>query len=192
MRLVGLDPGLEGYACLLDVDLTALVPARFAHSPRFWAAPVVTSPRVGKEFTYDRAGMVELAQEWRGLGVKAVALEEQQAFPGYGLKCPYCKKPKFQQGVAASFQLGVGFGTWLGAIEAAGIGLVIPRPSEWKGIMGLSSDKSKSVAVAQRLAPGIDFRPLERTKRARKPSHDKAESYLLARWLVGQVQREGA
>jgi len=179
VRSVGVDPGIEGYSCLVVTETPGQPPFE-----KFWPAPVEESRRVGKEFTYSPAGMVEVAQEWKGLGADIVVIEEQQGFPGYGLKCPYCKKPKVMQGVASTFQTGMGYGLWIGVIESAGLRLRVVKPQEWKGPFGLTSDKKASIAVAKRLEPDIDFRPFERVPKSRKPDHNKCEAFLLARYGV--------
>lgn len=171
MIAVGIDPGLEGYACRIREGSREGGPRR----EDFWPTPVRGDGEL------DPDGFTSLAGEISSLGrVDLVLVERQQAFPGKGPKCLACGKPRVVQGVASSFEGGYGFGLWVGTLTASGFAVRWTRPHEWKGPLGLSSDKALSVAKARALAPGVDFRPLERAPKARVPSHDKAEAYLLA------------
>lgn len=172
IRTAGIDPGLEGYACLLD-DIEGV-------APEFFPAPTRKAARAGKDHEYDPRGMLEVALRLEREGVDLVAIEEQQGFPSRGPLCPVCGRPRRQQGIASTFQTGLGFGLWLGVLASTGLEVQRVAPQEWKGPMGLSADKDKSVALARRLAPEVDFRPLERKPKARVPDHNKCESYLLA------------
>lgn len=163
---IGIDPGLSGYVCAID-DTPGT-------SPFFWPTPVVDDG-------FDIPKMVTLAKLWRQtFNPQLVVIEAQQAFPGKGPRCGACGKPRQQQGVASTFQTGLGYGVWLAALFAAGFDPRIVKAQEWKGPLGLDADKKKSIAKAQALFPGADFRPLERAPKSRVPDHNKAEAALLA------------
>lgn len=80
------------------------------------------------------------------------------------------------QGAAASFAFGKSSGVVVGALAALGIKVVAVKPSVWKSLLNLSSDKSASIARAVYTFPEYAgwF--------ARKKDDGRAEAALLA-WL---------
>lgn len=83
------------------------------------------------------------------------------------------------QGVVSMFN----FGHNLGLIEGLLTGYEIPYqmvpPQTWKKEFSLSSDKSKSIEVCQKLFPGVS---LLATPRSRKPNDGMAEAILMAEY----------
>lgn len=165
-HVIGIDPGKEGYVCILGESKESNV---FTFKP----TPLL-------EDDFDHRVMAGIAWAFRDLGVRLIVIEQQMPFPGKGVKCYVCHKPKYQQGVASTFETGKGFGIWLGVLAMVGLPVRVVLPQEWKGPLGLDADKQKSIDKAQQLRPDIDFRPLERTPKARVPDHNKCEAFLLA------------
>lgn len=83
------------------------------------------------------------------------------------------------QGVTSCFSFGQNFGFILGLLTAFRIPHELVRPQRWKKEFGCTSDKNTSIAVAQRLFPGVDLR---RTPKCQKPHDGKAEALLLAEY----------
>jgi crossover junction endodeoxyribonuclease RuvC len=89
-----------------------------------------------------------------------------------------------RQGVASSFQFGVGFGSVLGVLQAMQCRIELVTPASWKKGLGLSSDKAASLHKARLLFPGADLRLAK---------HDgRAEALLIAHWFQKSFQREAA
>jgi hypothetical protein len=174
---LGVDPGIQGYLCLISEGSIIDGPAP---EPIFWPMPVLDGERAGEGDDIDRRALLEILREASSL-VDIVVSEAQQGFPGLGPRCLVCHKPKNQQGVASTFKTGHNVGILEGMAFALGLPLVIVKPTEWKPVWGLSADKSLSVAKAKALAPDVDFRPFERKPKSRVPDHNKCESYILAK-----------
>lgn len=83
------------------------------------------------------------------------------------------------QGVTSCFSFGESFGWLQGVLDAMKIPYELVRPQKWKKVFSCTSDKNTSIAVAQRLFPGVDLR---RTPRCHKPHDGKAEALLLAEY----------
>ena len=83
------------------------------------------------------------------------------------------------QGVTSCFSFGEAFGWLQGVLDAMKIPYELVRPQKWKKMFSCTSDKNTSIAVAQRLFPGVDLR---RTPRCHKPHDGKAEALLLAEY----------
>ncbi len=77
-----------------------------------------------------------------------------------------------RQGVASSFNFGVGFGSILGVLQALHLPIELVTPAAWKRALGLGSDKLASLHKARLLFPDADL-TLQK--------HDgRAEALLLA------------
>ena len=83
------------------------------------------------------------------------------------------------QGVTSCFSFGQNFGFILGLLSAYDIPYELVRPQKWKRLFSCTSDKNTSIAVAQRLFPGVDLR---RTPRCLKPHDGVCEALLLAEY----------
>lgn len=83
------------------------------------------------------------------------------------------------QGVTSCFSFGQNFGFILGLLAAFHISYELVRPQKWKKEFSCTSDKNTSIAVAQRLFPGVDLR---RTPQCRKPHDGVAEALLMAEY----------
>jgi len=79
-----------------------------------------------------------------------------------------------RQGVASSFNFGVGLGSILGLIQARELRLELVTARVWKRDLKLSSDKHASLDKARLLYPGAEL--------LRKKDEGRAEALLLAYW----------
>ena len=154
MIIIGIDPGLEGAIAYL-VEGHRLIESSIR---------VVDTPT-----TKDGTHRVYLPQEMRRL----------LAEPTQGLRCHvFIEKvhsmPK--QGVASSFNFGVGFGLWQGLIAGLGLPVTFVTPQRWmKDMMaGMQRGKDSSIVRAQELFPDA---PL-----SRKKDHGRADALLIAEW----------
>ncbi len=174
MKSMGIDPGVEGYLCLVDkTDQEAI---------RWWPIPVRDGDRAGEGDDQDDEALASILRDI-GPSLDVLVVEEQQGFPGSGPRCPNprCRKPQNMQGVASTFKTGRNYGVILGLAKAFKLPLKTVHPSEWKPVWGLTADKTMSVAKAQFLSPGTDFRDREHKPRARVPNHNLAEAFILAK-----------
>ena len=83
------------------------------------------------------------------------------------------------QGVTSCFSFGANFGLCLGLLTAFRIPYELVRPQKWKREFSCTSDKNTSIAVAQRLFPGVDLR---RTPKCTKPHDGICEALLMAEY----------
>lgn len=140
MKILGIDPGLNGGMVLLEGSVVAT----------FATTPTVPAPN-GKGRDYHMGAIVDLLWEWKP---DHLVIERAQAMPG--------------QGVVSMFRIGFGYGMFLGMASALQIPLTIVHPKTWQKeiFRDLAHDDTKaaSAAVASRLWPSIDFRATERCK----------------------------
>ena len=145
---IGIDPGLTGAVAVLDHAGTLVA---------LYDTPILTlTTNRGSRAEYDLPGMAALLRPYTGTGLQ-VFIEEAQAMPG--------------QGTRSMFQLGLGFGVWLGMLGALGLAHTRIRPHVWKRTLGLTSDKEQARLRAMQLFPAADLR--------RKKDHGRAEALLL-------------
>lgn len=83
------------------------------------------------------------------------------------------------QGVTSCFSFGQNFGFILGLLTAFCHPYELVRPQKWKREFSCTSDKNTSIAVAQRLFPGVDLR---RTPKCTKPHDGICEALLMAEY----------
>jgi len=135
---IGIDPGQTGAVAVIVVD-TASGAAR---APELHDTPTFKGD--GKTL-YDEAGMARiLADVARVYGGHVFAtIEKVGAMP--------------KQGVASSFNFGMGYGIWLGIIAALGIQSQRVTPQRWKKSALQDGPKVDQavVAVAARLYPAV-------------------------------------
>ncbi|GMT42971.1 MAG: hypothetical protein IEMM0002_1382 [bacterium] len=153
-RVIGIDPGLTGFVALLHADTGDV---EFSQTPTL---------KLGKKNDFDLTGMFNILLEYKGSGVEVI-IEHQQAYP--------------KQGLSSTFNAGKGYGLWIMAVHALGMGYHIISPRKWQGKVynGLNggNPKEKSVIAAQRLFPDVDFR---RSPRCKIPDHNKCDAALIA------------
>ena len=164
--VVGVDPGKSGFLCIMPLSST--IPIRFCPTP------VIKSAKGGKA-QYDLATLANtLFRLSDACDIRLVAIEKQQAYPG--------------QGGASNFSTGYGYGILMMGFAMLKIPIASPHPRTWQAEMLRDipgeDTKLRSVLAAGRLFPLADLRASERSK---KPSHDKADSLLLALWARRQL-----
>lgn len=84
-----------------------------------------------------------------------------------------------KQGTTSMFSFGENYGWIQGILWAHGIPYELVTPKVWKKEFGITSDKNTSIAVCQRLFPGVSLLPNEMS---RKPNDGMAEAMLLAEY----------
>lgn len=88
-----------------------------------------------------------------------------------------------KQGVTGMFHYGQGFGRLIGWIESLMIPFTLVTPQQWMKIMHQGATgkdaKAKSLQVAQRLFPELDFKATERCK---KPHMGLVDACLIAEY----------
>lgn len=135
MRIVGIDPGMEGAAALIITDMVTVT---------FEDAPTVAVKK-GRDYLVG-----EMASIMMRLKPDRVGIEKLVGFP--------------KMSNVACFKLGFGLGLWEGILAALCIPYTSIRPQEWKKDFGLiNQPKEASRACAQRLFPSAS-RHLERAK----------------------------
>jgi crossover junction endodeoxyribonuclease RuvC len=146
VNIIGIDPGLHGAICFMDSFSGMVV----------FDLPVI---RDGKLAWIDGGMLLPLIFNTSNTPRRAV-IERVHSMPA--------------QGVASSFQFGVGFGSVLSILQAAGCSVELVTPSTWKKALGLSQDKKASLHKARLLYPDADL-TLEKHE-------GRAESILIAHW----------
>lgn len=136
--ILGIDPGLDGAAVLLDASRTV----RGAWDFKDYRDPERPT----------RLDIQALASAWRSArppGELEAVLELSSAFPA----AP--ERGQKGQGVASAFNFGHTRGTILGALIALGYKIREPAASVWKARMGVSADKLSSYYAASKTLPAI-------------------------------------
>lgn len=152
MRVAGIDPGLSGaVACATINPATGEVIAPEVHD-----LPVTDF--VDQRKVPDPVGLYDLLRE---MTPDLIVLEHVEARPG--------------RGSVSSWRFASGFGATLAACQLATDGprVHLVRPSIWKAALGLSSDKSASLAAARTAFPQVADRL------ARVKDDGRAEALLL-------------
>ena len=85
------------------------------------------------------------------------------------------------QGIASSFQFGVGFGSILSVLQALHVNIEFVTPAVWKKSYGLGTDKHASLHKGRLLFPTADLHLAK---------HDgRAEALLIARYELTKGPR---
>lgn len=113
---------------------------------------------------FDAISYVDVLNGFKNTDV-VCCLEKVSAMPG--------------QGVVSMFNFGHNFGFIEGVLQANGISYQLVPPQTWKKEFSLSSDKSKSIEVCQKLFPKVN---LLATTKSKKPSDGIAEAILMAEY----------
>ncbi len=156
MKVLGVDPGLDGGLVFLDGNSV------YQKSKM----PVV---ELAKKRAYSESAIVNVVRLW---APDIVVIEAQQARPG--------------QGVVAMFSTGLGFGILRGIMAGMGVPFQIVTAQSWqkKAFAGMDKGDTKklSTIVCGRLWPGVDWRGSE----ASKVPHDGiCDAALIARYGFG-------
>jgi len=156
---IGIDPGKKGAIAFVDDD-------DFPY--------VEDTPLLG-DGAYDIPRMVELVRFLlRDLEPSqvTVTIESQWSRPRHG-------------GVG-SFTNGFGYGLWMGILHAEGYVPIAVPPNVWKEAVGVTADKSTSIALARRLYPLAALIPEKR--RYTRPRDGRAEALLIM--MYGRQHQE--
>lgn len=147
---IGIDPGKDG-------AIAAILPGSilFIDMPTLFTG-------VGQKRDYDVHELAAALTRLGPAGSLHVMIERQQSMPG--------------QGVATSFQIGLGYGTLLGVLGALRIPFSTVRPTNWKKVMlaDMPPGKEASRAKAKQMFP----QAAEDLKLVKH--HNRAEALLLA------------
>ncbi len=157
----GVDPGKDGALVVLEYHAHSVVPTFIPFDETAYADKLSQLSPAGRSVAdreLDELMHVEAPEPF-------CVVEHVNAMPG--------------QGVTSCFSFGQNFGFILGLLTAFRIPYELVRPQRWKKEFGCTSDKNTSIAVAQRLFPGVDLR---RTPKCTKPHDGISEALLLAEW----------
>lgn len=126
---IGIDPGLDGGIAVIGGT---------GEVRELCATPATR----GTPREYLDHEMGAIVHKWSGGRTTRAAIERAQPMP--------------KQGVRSMFVNGLGFGLWRGILAAHSVPFEMPRPQEWRRVLGLAkgADKAASVALAARLFPG--------------------------------------
>jgi hypothetical protein len=155
---IGIDPGLSGALAILSSD---------------GSLEFLTDLPVIRDRTLAWIDGSELQSVILGAlnGRAAVAMVERvSSMPG--------------QGIASSFQFGVGYGSILGVLQALRIRIEFVTAAVWKRSYGLSRDKHASLHKARLMFPSAELHLAK---------HDgRAEALLLAHYALTRPARAAA
>lgn len=151
MKIAGIDPGLSGAIAILD-EMTV----------RCVDAPTL-AVKSGKK-TRQHFDLQAMTRTLRDCSPDHVFIESVHSMPA--------------QGVASSFQFGMGFGMWQGILAAMGIPYTLVTPQRWKKAMLADMGSEKSAA---RLRAGQLF-PSSAEQFARVKDDGRAEAALIAEY----------
>jgi len=154
-QITGIDNGLDGGIVTVTHDGT------------IWMNDVMPTVKLGKKREYDLA---KLAKFFKGVQFVGGIVFIESAQPMRG------------QGVTSTFRTGYGFGVMVGMLAGLQIPYTVVRPQTWQrtmfaGLPAEATTKQKSVIVAQRLWPSVDW---TRSERATKPHDGMTDAALIA------------
>ena len=135
IRLLGIDPGLDGAFAVVDLHQDGQLPhlLEVRGTPTLWYTMARTKKRRRDYDVVGMHGMLAAAQSRGTVTIGGVYLERQGARPG--------------QGVTSTFSTGMGFGLWRGLVVGAGLPLVTVQPQVWRRVCGLGKGKAASLRV---------------------------------------------
>lgn len=126
MRVLGVDPGLDGALGLVETSLDVVLARDM---------PVAKSG-TGQRREVVPTLIAELVRVWNP---QVAFVEKVHAMP--------------KQGVSSVFTFGLGYGVLLGVLSALEVPIVLVTPRTWKTALGLNADKAGSRAMAMRMFP---------------------------------------
>lgn len=159
MRILGIDPGLDGGIAMMD-------------GSRLVIEQMPTTG--GKKRSVDGGSLCVLLRGWIiDKPIEHVFLERVGAMPG--------------QGVTSMFSFGEGYGVIKGVLSALHISYSLLSPQKWQNAIGIPKSTDTKGAAATRAAqlfPGVDFRA---SARCRKPHDGMVDAALIAAYGVRVV-----
>ena len=160
MRVLGIDPGMNGALALFDTT-----------QDRLWIEDMPTVSYANKTGRKRRelseAQLVLMVQNMRA---EAALVEAVHAMP--------------KQGVSSTFVFGMNFGIVRGVLAACAVPTQFVTPREWKRMFGLGADKAQARLVAARVFPA------QADLFSRRMDDGRAEAALLARYAANGSVRE--
>jgi crossover junction endodeoxyribonuclease RuvC len=155
---IGIDPGLSGALAILSSDGTPELLADL---------PIVRDRSLAWIDGSELQSLIVGALGGRGA---AAMVERVSSMPG--------------QGIASSFQFGIGFGSILGVLQALHIRIEFVTAVVWKRSYGLSKDKHASLHKARLMFPTAELHLAKHEGRA--------EALLIAHYAIGRSARAAA
>ena len=159
MRIIGIDPGLDGALCYLGNDMNIL----------FFDVPTLeirSGKKKKREYNVNAMANIfyRLPDDTVNDQSIIIVLEKIHSMPG--------------QGVRSMFSMGEGFGIWKGLVAGLGMRLELVTPQAWKKEMmdGSGKDKDASRQKAIQLFPKIA------DNLSRKKDHGRADALLIAEY----------
>ena len=151
---IGIDPGLSGAVAILDQagELVSVTDL-----------PVIRDLSLAWIDGNELQSIILGALQGRTAGA---IIERVSSMPG--------------QGIASSFQFGVGFGSVLSVLQAMHIPLEFVTAAVWKRSYGLSKDKHASLHKARLLYPAAELHLAKH--------HGRAEALLVARYSLNRLR----
>lgn len=126
--VLGIDPGLKGALALIDPsDLELLGYANM---------PTVKDP-ISQKNVVCPIKLSQWVSSYPPQMIEMAVIEDVASMPG--------------QGVVSMFSFGKSYGMLLGVLSAFQIPIVKVKPAVWKGALGLTKDKLKSISKAQQV-----------------------------------------
>lgn len=172
MRILGIDPGLDGAIAVLDI--------REATNIYFYDTPTITIQGTKKSHReIDAAQLVNLLLPMTG-NLRAI-LEKVSNVPiklGKRELCPTCHRMPAQGGTSL-FNFGMGFGIWIGILAGLKIPYTLVHPRTWKSAVmrDMGKEKGASILRAKQLypqaAPSLNL----------AKHHGRADALLMAHYL---------
>ena len=153
MKIIGIDPGLNGALAILENNKVK----------QLFDMPVMSEGKKNKR-QLNSAQLVKLIKDSINLNEEVVIVVEQvNAMPG--------------QGVTSMFNFGQTFGAIKGICAALGLPIFFVRPSKWKKhfeLINSSKDSSRTKA--------IEMYPLLSSELSKKKDVNKSDAILIARF----------
>jgi crossover junction endodeoxyribonuclease RuvC len=161
MKIVGIDPGMDGAICVLNED----------RSLSIISCPTFELKKAKRDI--DIAGLCAFFRALDSASTR-VFLERAQFMPG--------------QGGSSSFNYGTGFGAYKGIIAMAGLPLELVAPVTWKKAMRIGADKAEALRRASMLMPAwcAEWTP-RRLVFDKQQAIGRAEAALIAWWGADKI-----
>lgn len=173
MRIIGIDPGLDGgLALFTDGQLR-----------KAWVMPAMGTGQASRR-TIDAKALIQIFAE---AAPERVILEQALAMPATERA-----GKRIQMGAAAAFTCGKHYGQIEGILYAMQVPFEIVHPQAWQrggSLLGIARE-SKAAAMAlicARLFPLFDFRASERAK---KPHSGITAATLIGNWAANKGRLE--
>lgn len=157
MKIVGIDPGINGGICFLkDNEIRAVIPTPTKEYT------VGTGKKIKTKKMVDAVVVADLLKHYKP---DYIIIEKVGAMPN--------------QGVTSMFSFGLATGIMYGIAGSVGLYPIEVRPQEWKKIILEGSDKDKEAAI-QFCYKHFPFINLKATNRSKKDHDGMADAVCIA------------